>query len=210
MLEIRETANSDFLGLNYDVRIYSNPSELKEEIKKLNKEKNKSRVVAGYCWDWIKDHRSDSAHFDITLPEYNFGMSWNLDNTATWAIDEKSVNEAGCIHTCQGLEFDYVGVIIGEDLIYRNGQVVTDRSKRARTDQSLRGLSQMLRENLVEAEQLADDIIRNTYRTLMTRGQKGCFIFCVDEDLGEYLSKRISRVSHVYKQNEFFRSSIIT
>jgi uncharacterized protein len=57
-----------------------------------------------------------------------------LDSSTTWAIDENSVYEAGCIHTCQGLEFDYVGVIIGDDLRYGNGEVITDYTKRAKTD----------------------------------------------------------------------------
>lgn len=208
VLHIRETANTDYMGLNYDVRIYSDPHEMKNEIMKLNKQKNKSRIVAGYCWDWQREHRADSTHFDIIIPEHQFGMSWNLDNTATWAIDENSVNEAGCIHTCQGLEFDYVGVIIGDDLIYRDGQVVTDHTKRARTDQSLKGLKKMLKEKPEEAAQIADDIIRNTYRTLMTRGQKGCFIYCTDKALEEYLTERLERVARL-GENEFFRDPAI-
>ena len=81
----------------------------------------------------------------ITIPKYNFGMSWNLGNSATWAIDPMSVNEIGCIHTCQGLEFDYVGVIIGDDLRYEDGHIVTDYTKRAKTDQSLKGINKYMR-----------------------------------------------------------------
>ena len=77
---------------------------------------NKSRIVAGYCWDWISAGKNNPDVYDIVIPEYDFKMSWNLGNTSTWAIDEDSVQEAGCIHTCQGLEFDYVGVIIGNEL----------------------------------------------------------------------------------------------
>ena len=74
------------------------------------------------------------------IPEHDFRISWNLGNTKTWAIDDLSVNEAGCINTCQGLEFDYVGVIIGDDILYRDGRTVTDHSKRAMEDQSLKVL----------------------------------------------------------------------
>lgn len=63
-------------------------------------------------------------------------MSWNLGNSSTWAINPNSVNEIGCIHTSQGLGFDYVGVIIGKDLRYENGKIVTDFTKRAKTDKS--------------------------------------------------------------------------
>ena len=114
-------------------------------------------------------------------------MSWNLKNTATFAIDETSINEAGCIHTSQGLEFDYVGVIIGDDLRYENGQVITDFTKRARTDQSLKGIKTLFKENPEKAKAVSDEIIKNTYRTLMTRGMKGCYVYCTDERLAEYL-----------------------
>ena len=124
----------------------------------------------------------------------DFEMSWNLGNSSTWAIDEKSVNEIGCIHTSQGLEFDYVGVIIGEDLRYENGHVITDFTKRASTDQSLKGIKKKYSENPLKAYKLADEIIRNTYRTLMTRGMKGCYIFCVDKGLQEYFKERIENV----------------
>ena len=86
----------------------------------------------------------------------------------------------GCIHTCQGLEFDYVGVIIGKDLIYRNGEVLTVPSERAKTDISLKGCHDRKK---------ADKIIRDTYKTLLTRGQKGCYIYCEDKSLASYIKK---------------------
>ena len=121
-------------------------------------------------------------------------MSWNLGNTDTWAIDSDSVYQAGCIHTCQGLEFEYVGVIIGDDLVYRNGKVITDHTKRAKTDQSLRGIKKLMKEAPEYAQKTADQIIRNTYRTLLTRGQKGCFVYCTDKNLENYFRERLLRV----------------
>lgn len=94
-------------------------------------------MVAGYCWKWIKEGKNDSHVHDIQIGD--FGMSWNLGSSSTWAIDSESVNEIGCIHTCQGLEFDYVGVIIGEDMRYDNG-IITDFMKRDSTDQSIKEL----------------------------------------------------------------------
>jgi uncharacterized protein len=70
-------------------------------------------------------------------------MAWNLGNTETWAIDPESVNQIGCIHTSQGLEFDYVGVIIGDDIRYEDGKIITDFTKRANTDASIKGLKSM-------------------------------------------------------------------
>jgi DUF2075 family protein/DNA replication protein DnaC len=203
VLQIRKTANANYFDSNYDFRIYSDPNELRREIERLNKVNNKSRIVAGYCWDWIKEGKNNPNVHDIVIPEHNFSMSWNLGNSETWAIDENSVNEAGCIHTCQGLEFDYVGVIIGDDLIYKDGQVQTDYTKRAKTDQSLKGLKKMLKEKPDEALKIADEIIRNTYRTLLTRGQKGCFVFCTNKELENYLRKRLKDIEHSYNENEF-------
>jgi uncharacterized protein len=205
VLQIRETANSNYIGTNYDFRIFKDPNEMRQKIEKLNKKNNKSRMVAGYCWNWIKEGKSNTNFHDIELPDHKFSMSWNLDNSATWAIDESSVKEIGCIHTCQGLEFDYVGVIIGDDLVYRDGEVITDYTKRAKTDNSLKGLKKMLKEKPEEAKQLADEIIRNTYRTLMTRGQKGCFVYCTDKELEGYLIERVRDIQQNYEENEFFR-----
>lgn len=193
LLGIRETAHFDTVDdFNYDIRLFDNPLELQRAIEEKNRKVNKSRMVAGYCWNWASDKKNDPGHWDIKIDEFDFGMSWNLGSTNTWAIDEESVNEIGCIHTCQGLEFDYVGVIIGDDMRLENGQIVTDRTKRAKTDQSLRGLVKKY-PNPDEADAVADRIIRNTYRTLMTRGMMGCYIYCTDEPLQEYFRTRIER-----------------
>lgn len=189
-LEIRETANYD-LDDKYDFKVFDNPNELRKAIMEKNKINNKSRLVAGYCWNWISDGKNKSDIYDIEIPEYDFGMSWNLGNSKTWAIDEASVNEVGCIHTCQGLEFDYVGVIIGDDLRYENNHIVTDYKKRAKTDQSLKGINKIAKEDgYEEAEKIADTIIKNTYKTLMTRGMKGCYVYCTNKELEEYLKEK--------------------
>ena len=124
-------------------------------------------------------------------------MSWNLDGGDAFAISSTSVNEAGCIHTTQGLEFEYVGVVIGDDLRYENGRLVTDYTKRAKTDQSVKGLKRMEREEPDRAHRLADEIIKNTYRTLMTRGMKGCYVYATDPGLREYLRRR-AKAQHGY------------
>ncbi len=185
-LQIKETANYE-LNKDYDFRVFDAPNELRDAIVEANKKNNKSRLVAGYCWDWLKDGKNDTNLHDIVITEYSFEMSWNLGNSDTWAIDPQSVNEIGCIHTCQGLEFDYVGVIIGDDLRYENGHLITDYRKRASTDQSLKGIKKIAREQGEEAAyELADKIIKNTYKTLMTRGMKGCYIYCTNKALADY------------------------
>lgn len=183
--------------MDYDIEIFDSPNRVRDKIFEKNKINNKARLLAGYCWNWIKEGKNNSNIHDIVLPEYNFEMSWNLGNSQTWAIDPNSVNEIGCIHTCQGLEFDYVGVIIGKDLRYENGKIVTDVTERAKTDQSIRGIYKLYQQDFGKAEKIADEIIKNTYRTLMTRGQKGCYIYCVDKSFANYLKKRINQYKEI-------------
>ena len=187
VLEIN-TEGTDEFDHDYDIRICDSPEEVRNLIIERNKVNNKARMLAGYCWDWISSGKNNTNVHDITIGD--FGMSWNLGSSSTWAIDPQSVNEIGCIHTCQGLEFDYCGVIIGDDLRYEDG-IVTDYTKRAKTDQSIKGLKKLLKEDKDDALKQADAIIKNTYRTLMTRGQKGCYIYCTDEKLGAYLKERL-------------------
>lgn len=187
VLQIRETANSQF-DLDYDFGIVDTPQELLSWVRENNKN-NKARIIAGYCWDWPKAERSNPDFFDINISEFDFGMSWNLDK-GIWALDPEAVNIAGCIHTSQGLEFEYIGVIIGPDMYFRDGEVKTNFSKRAKTDGSIKGLKKLEKEDSEKAQKLGDEIIRNTYRTLLTRGMKGCRVFCTDNELAEYLKNR--------------------
>ena len=190
VLGIRETANKTLDGLEYDFQVLSNPNDLKELIFNKNKINNKARIVAGYCWNWIS--RADKSTFDISLPNFDFGMQWNLDTDGSlWIQAPDSVSEVGCIHTCQGLEVDYVGVIIGDDLIVRNGEVITNPNARAKTDKSISGFKKLLKTNPDLANKKADGIIRNTYRTLMTRGMKGCYVFCTDPETQAYFQDRL-------------------
>lgn len=189
LLEIRHTANYSLDGLGYDIKLCDSPDQLRRLVVERNREANRARILAGYCWNWPKEGRNNTNYHDIVIGD--FGISWNLDNGRAFATSESSVNEAGCIHTTQGLEFDYVGVIIGDDMRYENGHIVTDFFKRAKTDQSIKGLKGMYKKEPEKALALADEIIKNTYRTLMTRGMKGCYIYCTDEGLREYIRRRL-------------------
>ena len=187
-LAIEKTANTTLADVDYDFRVFESPNDLWEQIAKLNKASNKARLVAGYCWDW-KGRRNPEIR-DVVIPEHDFARRWNLDKDGSlWIVTPGSVEEVGCIHTCQGLELDYVGVIFGEDLVIRDGQVVTDALKRSSQDRSVHGYKTLLRRDPDKARCMADRIIKNTYRTLMTRGQKGCYVFSVDKETNEYFKK---------------------
>lgn len=192
VLEMEENANSDDMGMDYDFQVMDSPNEVYAFIERQNRSNNKSRVVAGYCWDWNGSGKRNKNVCDIKIEEFGFEKSWNIP-TGTWAIDKGSINEIGCIHTCQGLEFDYVGVIIGDDLRYENGKIICDADKRAKTDHSLNGLKKMEKENPEKSRKEAVQIIKNTYRVLMSRGMKGCYVYCTDKALSEYLKMRLQR-----------------
>ena len=192
VLQIRETANTDLDGIDFDIRICDTPDEVRKLIVEKNKATNRARILAGYCWNWDKTQSNNTDHHDIKIGD--FEMSWNLEHGEPFAVSDTSINEVGCIHTSQGLEFDYVGVIIGEDIRYENGEVITDFTKRAKTDNSLKGIKSMYKQNPEEAQKRADEIIRNTYRTLLTRGMKGCYIYCVDPELERYLKERLNHI----------------
>lgn len=182
ILQIGEYTPVDMSEINFDIRVYDNPNELRNQLRTINLENNKARMVAGYCYDWdVKNHRGD---YDIYL-EDDFKAKWNLESDKIWAINPKSFEEVGCIHTAQGLEFDYVGVFVGKDLRFdeQSGLVRTVRAEISRDDKS----SGIRSAN----PELADKLIKNTYKTLLTRGQKGCFIYCEDKALAGHIRKMI-------------------
>jgi len=188
-LQIRETANETLAIRDYDFRVVDNPAELHELIRHKNKAKNKARMVAGYCWKWIS--KTNPLLKDIVIGSYK--ATWNLNSDGqAWIIKPNSVNEVGCIHTCQGLEVDYIGVIIGPDLVVRDGTVITQADKRASSDKSIHGWKTLFKEDPAIAKARLDAIIKNTYRTLMTRGQKGCYVYFVDDETRQFFANRIA------------------
>lgn len=190
LLGIRTTANAYGFDLDYDIRIFDSAIEMREELRKHN-DNNKSRMIAGYCYRWAS--RNNKSLNDIIL-EDGFEAQWNFD-TNTFATAPTSFEQVGCIHSTQGLEFDYVGIIIGKDLRFENGRVITDYKQRDSHDKTIQGVR-------TDADKaLADRIIRNTYKTLLSRGQKGCFIFCQDLALRDHIKRRLSII--MYNKDSF-------
>jgi len=194
VLGIRPTANTDLtsLDVDYDFRVMDSPTEVRDQIVALNEAGHPSRMVAGYCWDWKS--KKDPEAWDVVMEEHAFRMRWNLTtHGAGWLAHPASIQEIGCIHTVQGLEVEYVGVVIGDDLRFRNGQLVTAPEARSRQDRSIWGWRKFLRENPSEGPEMLRRIILNTYRTLMTRGLRGCFVYATDPGVREWLREGISR-----------------
>ena len=183
-----ETVAPDLPELNYDFQVFDNAVDMREALRAKNAVNNKARMVAGYCYDWnVKNGRGN---IDIVLPG-GFQAKWNLANDKIWAINPKSFEEVGCIHTAQGLEFDYVGVLIGKDLYYDNpsGRVLTNKLAISSDDRSS-GIRS-------SSDQDARRLILNTYKTLLTRGQKGCYVYCEDDTLREYFKSFLRRPTTV-------------
>lgn len=172
-----------FFG-NYDFKVFDDPEKMHKAIIEKNKLSShlSSRVSAGYCWNWVS--KKDEQLNDIQIKRPNGAMyfrKWNLSKSKKpFAIDEFSEDLIGCIHTTQGLEFEYAGVIIGPDLRLEGIKLITDATKRARTDNSINNRK-------VAGKAKLDEIIKNTYRVLLTRGQKGTYVYCTDEKLSSYL-----------------------
>ena len=204
ILQIGKPMDIDLKELNFDIRVFDDPNELRDTLRELNKINNKARMVAGYCYDWnVKHNRGE---YDIYL-ENGFKAKWNLENDKIWAINPNSFEEVGCIHTAQGLEFDYIGVLIGNDLRFDKavGKIITDRTKISKDDKSS-GIRSA-------KEDVAERLIKNTYKTLLTRGQKGCFIYCEDKALANYIrsffvsydvTEPVSKVAERDKEKRFF------
>jgi len=194
-LNIRETANAIYEADSYDLRVYDNPKKMYEALLNLDQNGETSRLLAGYCWPWAS--KKNPLHFDIEYKQYDFKMRWNDFNLGQgWIMHPESVEQVGCIHTAQGLEVAYAGVIIGPDLIISDDELATNPLAHPGEDKNFSGLRTRIKKSKAEKEAVlaeADQLIRNTYRTLMTRGMKGTFIFCEDNKLQEYFKQAISK-----------------
>jgi DUF2075 family protein len=191
VLQIRPTANKTLDGIPFDFQVFDDPAALHAAIEAKNGN-NRARVVAGYCWPW--NSRKNPKVADVVIGDYE--RQWNLEQDGSlWIVAPDSVRQVGCIHTCQGLEVDYVGVIIGPDLVMEGDTLRSVPRARDRHDKTMKGYVKMSKENPTEAARLADVIIKNTYRTLMTRGMKGCYVYATDEELGQYLKARLQVAS---------------
>lgn len=179
-----ESIAVDLSELNFDFKVFDNPNEMRGALRVKNQENNKTRMVAGYCYDWNVKHRR--GEWDVML-EDNFQAKWNLENDKVWAINPDSFEEIGCIHTAQGLEFDYVGVFIGKDLTYNPATRLIETHREAiSNDDNSSGIRSA-------SPAKAHQLILNTYKTLLTRGQKGCYVYCEDSELRKYIRSFLSK-----------------
>ncbi len=194
-LGIKRTANVIWDSIEeFDFKITSSPQELFEKIKTMNDRKpNSARLVAGFCWPWSNPKSDGTLIDDVQIGD--FRMPWEgkdghrlasgIPPASLWAFDAAGVNQIGSIYTIQGFEFDYVGVIIGSDLTYdfNNQTWIASREKSADS------VVKRSQEKLL-------DLLRNTYRVLLTRGMKGCYVYFVDKETEQFFKSRMEQATH--------------
>ena len=175
----------------FDFRIFSSPQEIMDILNEKEKEKpNSARMTAGFCWPWSsKTDVNGELVKDVKIGD--FAMPWETHDKITsipkgyvrwyeWAYKPEGIKQVGCIYTAQGFEFDYVGVIIGNDLSVdkSTGKIVADIS--ATKDPMLRRSPENFEKH-----------VKNIYRTLLTRGMKGCYVYFTDKETEKYFRGRM-------------------
>jgi DUF2075 family protein len=201
VLQIRPTGNFENWGDGqYEFKVFDKAEDLYDALKAKN-DKNKARLIAGYSWAWPTQGRERGTKV-MHVQADGLALPWNYDGES-WAASRDGIEQVGCIHTSQGLEFDWMGVLIGDDLAYMDDKVQGDPSKRAKTDKSLNGWKGEYKKAKDDpATQKAilervESIIKSTYRVLLSRGRKGCYVWCKDKALSEYLKNRLTMTKSI-------------
>jgi uncharacterized protein len=175
----------------FDFRIFDSPSELYAILEEKEQAiPNSARIVAGFCWPWSNPNPDGTLVKDVMIGEFampweakdNFRLEKGIPKWYQWAYKARGFEQVGCIYTAQGFEFDYIGVIIGPDLVYNQ---LHDRIEGDVSENS----DPMLRRDIENF----DDYVRNIYRVLLSRGMKGCYVYFVDKDTEEYFRSRIEK-----------------
>lgn len=174
----------------FDFQIFDTPTLLESAIRLKAAEGHSARVTAGFCWPWSpKPNPDGSLVQDVVVGEYM--RPWNARPDATklakdipkanlWAYDANGLEQVGCVYTAQGFEFDYVGVIFGRDLIYSLDSGAWEGDKKASHDAIVKRSGDKF-----------TDLVKNTYRVLLTRGMKGCYVHFVDKETERFFRSRM-------------------
>ena len=166
---------------NYDFKLYDDPGNMHEDIKALNDEYGLCRMAAGYAWKWVT--KKDKKAYDIIIGKNKFRWNSTYDN---WITSKNAVNEIGCIHTVQGYDLNYLGVIIGEDIKYDPVKHEIYADKNCYFDQQ--GKS-----GVADDPEALREYLSNIYITLMTRGIRGTYVYVCDPELRKYMARFIDK-----------------
>lgn len=190
MLQIQRTPTTEWNDdPNFEFKIFDSPYELEESIREKNSRGFSARLTAGFCWEWTQKPNPDGSLVkDVKIGSYErpwnahknaSGLARDIPKASFWAYDENGINQVGCIYTAQGFEFDYVGVIFGKDLKYdfENNTWV--------------GYPEFSHDSMIKGADNFLDLVKNTYRVLLTRGRKGCYVYFEDEDTRKFFKSRV-------------------
>jgi hypothetical protein len=173
----------------FDFQIISSPEELEQAIRTKVDAGATGRLVAGFCWPWSDPNKDGTLVDDVKVGK--FSRPWNarpdsgrlakgIPKSSLWAYHPNGINQVGCVYTAQGFEFDYVGVIFGEDLIVDHARWVGDKSKSHDTT------VKRSKEDFVR-------LVKNTYRVLLSRGMKGCYVCFTHPETEEHFKRYVCR-----------------
>ena len=190
---IRKTAQAiwDSKNTDFDFQIMKSPQELYQKIKEKNDlEANSARLVAGFCWPWSEPKQDGTLVKDVVIGD--FSMTWegkevngrrlssDVPPASLWPSDPRAVDQIGSIYTVQGFEFDYVGVIIGKDILYNFETNQWEGHPENSSDTTVkRDKAKFL------------DMVKNTYRVLLSRALRGCYVYFVDKETEKFVRSRI-------------------
>ncbi len=179
ILNIRDSDITEF-DPKMEFKVFDTPSELKQAIDKKNREKeNCARVVAGFCWPWSKPRSDGSLVNDVKIG--NFSMPWEQKNQFwKWATDKSGMEQVGTVYTAQGFEFDYIGVIFSNDLVWRKKEGGWVSIPENSYD------TQVKRNNT-----LLTDHLKHVYRVLMSRAHRGVYVYFMDSETRAYFESSI-------------------
>ena len=175
---------------DFDFQIFDDPFILENAIRDKVIGGYSGRMTAGFCWSWSKQLKPDgSLQDDVVIEEYR--RPWNARPEATrlprdipkanlWAYDPNGINQIGCIYTAQGFEFDYVGVIFGADLVYD----LDIQQWIGRRENSADPVVSKSKDKFLE-------LTKNTYRVLLSRGMKGCYVYFINKDTERFFKSRM-------------------
>jgi hypothetical protein len=165
----------------FQLRLASSPGQMEHELRSKIKEGYVSRIAAGFCWAWSKPRIDGTLVDDVIIGSW--ARPWNLRSDSAlngippstlWATEEAGFGQVGCVYTAQGFEYDYGGVIMGADLVWREDHWVSNTA--ASRDPDLRRADNF------------DELVRNVYKILLTRGLLGCSVYSVDEETQNMLA----------------------
>ena len=174
--ELTET-DKKFNSKVYEFLLFDTVDDLISEIKSRDKESGLARTVAGFSWEWISNKKGKEHIKDIKIGDVE--LKWN-GTAKDWINSENAINEVGCIHTTQGYDLNYAGIIFGNEISYdkeKNEIVINKENYKDSTGR-----------RADTPEQLKEYIL-NIYKTMMLRGIKGTYLYACDPNLREYLSR---------------------